>query len=550
MFLLGEVLVVVFFLKFSVCEFSRPKIENRHLESDLILNLTSLTCLENPAGVWLFWPHVFTCSLSNTTMDATKINPNMFSPWRAHPPPQPKTVYDAIVSRALDGKIRSLSPRGLADILWGCAVTSRGTSKLFEELCSQAQEKIDLFSPRDIANFSWGLVQVKFQCWPLQNKFVKLCMSRLGEFDGESLVLTFWSLVQITELQDKLDRPVRAARYTLCQHVPQLSAPSCKRLWEILATLEQYDFDLCKILDQQTGEWGHLMTPSELGQVLRAGSDLRYRMSSLPELYHLAFKHMELTSKTMDPKLLGKFVLDFLSSIYCYGSWIEEQDTIERVRVQTELEELKKQQLRDQKRQNELNLTSGQGVVVARKEIQVNGTLGKKINANHKEKEDEDDEIKSILPRNGVILNDIALNVMSSIMPTVIANASIAQTMEMLMALTAARAYRTTTVVEKKEEKVEEKQQKEEKNSENQHEKKNEEEEEEEETNRAPSTPRSRMYAAAWSKLGNGKSLNDGQIIYLCACYDLMTYDGCPDDCKPPQVVSIQAKERHANGAL
>ena len=37
-------------------------------------------------------------------MDATKINPNMFSPWRAHPPPQPQTVYDAIVSRAFKNK--------------------------------------------------------------------------------------------------------------------------------------------------------------------------------------------------------------------------------------------------------------------------------------------------------------------------------------------------------------------------------------------------------------------------------------------------------------
>ena len=146
-------------------------------------------------------------------MDATKLNPNMFSPWKAYPPPQPQTVYDEIVTRALDGKVRSLTPRGLADLLWGCAVTSRGTSKFFEELCNQAQSKITSFSPRDIANFSWGLVSVKFQCWPLQKKFVKLCMSRLGEFDGESLVLTFWSLVQITELQDSLDKPVRAAVY-------------------------------------------------------------------------------------------------------------------------------------------------------------------------------------------------------------------------------------------------------------------------------------------------------------------------------------------------
>jgi len=73
-----------------------------------------------------------TTTTHNIIMDATKLNPNMFSPWKAYPPPQPQTVYDEIVTRALDGKVRSLTPRGLADLLWGCAVTSRGTSKLFE----------------------------------------------------------------------------------------------------------------------------------------------------------------------------------------------------------------------------------------------------------------------------------------------------------------------------------------------------------------------------------------------------------------------------------
>ena len=50
----------------------------------------------------------------------------------------------------------------------------------------QAQRKIDTFSPGDIAKFSWGLVKVKFVCWPLQKRFVKLCMSRLGSLTGES----------------------------------------------------------------------------------------------------------------------------------------------------------------------------------------------------------------------------------------------------------------------------------------------------------------------------------------------------------------------------
>ena len=62
-------------------------------------------------------------------MDATKLNPNMFLPWRAFPAPQPQTQYDAMITRAEDGKVRSLTPRGLADMLWGCAVTGRGTSR-------------------------------------------------------------------------------------------------------------------------------------------------------------------------------------------------------------------------------------------------------------------------------------------------------------------------------------------------------------------------------------------------------------------------------------
>jgi hypothetical protein len=473
-------------------------------------------------------------------MDATKLNPNMFSPWRSYPPPQPQTNYDAMISRALDGKIRTLSPRGLADILWGCAVTSRGNSKLFEELCGQAQKKIQLFSPRDIANFSWGLVQVKFQCWPLQLKFVKLCMSRLGEFDGESLVLTFWSLVQITELQDKLEKPVRAARYTLCQHIPALSAPSCKRLWEILATLNQYDFDLCKLLDAQTGEWGYLMTPNELGEVLRAGSDLKYRMHCLPTLIQLSFKHMEVigwnqeqskrkkqenvqeeeeemvggegessngtentttttttitttttTTKeddsttpatTMNPKMLTMFVLDVLRCIYCFGSWIEQQDNAMR---------------NDQEKTNQNNMSA---VMEENKQsesvAQHNESKGTEEKDNRQL--DENGERNSQLPplsSSTPILNDAALNVLSSIMPQVLNNASTSQTMEMLMALTAARAYRSgggggsdRTSKHK---------------------------------NKETSPERSLMYKTAWNKLGNGKALNDGQIVQLCAIYDV-----------------------------
>ena len=54
------------------------------------------------------------------------------------------------------------------------------------------------------------------------------------------------------------------------------------------------------------------------------------------------------------------------------------------------------------------------------------------------------------------------------------------------------------------------------------------------------------MYQTTFKKLGNGQSLNNGQIIYLCACYDLMTFDGCSDDCKPTQILLQCIQERRS----
>ena len=54
------------------------------------------------------------------------------------------------------------------------------------------------------------------------------------------------------------------------------------------------------------------------------------------------------------------------------------------------------------------------------------------------------------------------------------------------------------------------------------------------------------MYQTTFNKLGNGQSLNNGQIIYLCACYDLMTFDGCSDDCKPTQILLQCIQERRS----
>ena len=259
------------------------------------------------------------------------------------------------------------------------------------------------------------------------------------------------------------------------------------------------------------------MTPSELGEVLRAGSNLCYRMESLPNLYYLSFQHMELTAYEMDPKLLSLFVLDFLRSIYCYGSWIEEYDNIKRLNIKKLiLQKIEEEETEKEMLKAGIVLSSGQQQQKKKKKKE---KVKEKEEEEKSKKQDDDDdhdgnddpEKKSRLPKEGPMLNDIALDIMSSIMPIVIANSSIAQTMEILMALTAARAYRTFQNEKKK-----------------------------------LSSERIIMYQTTFNKLGNGKSLNDGQILHLCTCYDLMAFDGCSDECKPGQVLLQCIQERRS----
>ena len=452
-----------------------------------------------------------------SNMDATKLNPNMFSPWRAFPPPQPQTQYDAMITRAEDGKVRSLTPRGLADILWGCAVTSRGTSKLFEELCEQAQRKIDTFSPRDIANFAWGLVKVKFQCWPLQRRFVRLCMSRLGEFDGESLVLTFWSLAQVAELQELLDKPVRASCYTLCQHIPSLSAPSCMRLWELLAKLDQYNYDLCKALDVQTGDWAHLMTPGELGEVMTASSDMRMRLVSFPVLLRLSFEHLERVDE-MNPVLVAPFMLHVLGAMYCYASWIHVHDREERRDKSNEATVGLNEQtdsFDDKHKLKDAQASSGAGgspdsaAAARRRNTQESSSKANKVDGSAP---DEDEEIRTRIPAQGPLLTQITLDVLASAMPRVIERVSIAQAIDILLALTSVSAYR-------------------------------------EGHDCGSPGLLSTMYRALWAKLGDGRALNSGQVVHLGAGYDLMSFDGCAEACRPTQALLTCIQERRSGAA-
>ena len=399
--------------------------------------------------------------------------------------------------------------------------------RLFEELCGQAQRKIDAFSPRDIANFAWGLVQVKFQCWPLQRRFVRLCMSRLGEFDGESLVLTLWSLAQVAELHESLDKPVRAACYTLCQHVPTLSAPSCMRLWEILAKLSQYNYDLCKALDAQTGEWAHLMTPGELGEVMTASGDLRVRLASLPALLRLSFGHLERADE-MNPLLLPPFVLHLLGIMYCYASWIDSHDRKERRDkskdvVVVGLDALSERFDRQKVAGGQVN--SGVGAAppdaaaaaAAATTTTTTTTTTEGASSSYENKQDcgdpdGDEKFKSKIPAQGPLLTQITLDMLAAIMPRVIERASMAQAVEILLALTSVRAYR------------------------------------EGDDCGSPGVL-STMYRALWAKLGDGRALNGGQVIHLGAGYDLMSFDGCAEACRPTQALMTCIQERRGGAA-
>ena len=176
-------------------------------------------------------------------------------------------------------------------------------------------------------------------------------------------------------------------------------------------------------------------------------------MESLPNLYYLSFSHLEFIGYEMNPKLLSLFVLNFLKSIYCYGSWIEEFDSIQRLNKKNLLlQEISNNETEQAMLQAGIVLSSGQQQQQQEKKKKKKKAEKKAEEEEKTKKQDDDDddgnddpEKKSRLPKegSGPMLNDIALDILSAIMPIVIANSSIAQTMEILMALTAARAYRT-----------------------------------------------------------------------------------------------------------
>ena len=178
-------------------------------------------------------------------------------------------------------------------------------------------------------------------------------------------------------------------------------------------------------------------------------------MESLPNLYYLSFSHLEFIGYEMNPKLLSLFVLNFLKSIYCYGSWIEEFDSIQRLNKKNLLlQEISNNETEQAMLQAGIVLSSGQQQQQQETKKKAEKAEKKAEEEEKTKKQDDDDddddgnddpEKKSRLPKegSGPMLNDIALDILSAIMPIVIANSSIAQTMEILMALTAARAYRT-----------------------------------------------------------------------------------------------------------
>ena len=168
----------------------------------------------------------------------------------------------------------------------------------------------------------------------------------------------------------------------------------------------------------------------------------------------------------MNPNDVLPFVLNVLGTMYCCASWIEAHDHDERS-CDDSLKVVGVDELSER--------------YAARKVAGANGRAGAKTSAASESKlpeQADDGEVKSIIPGEGPLLSEITLGVLATAMPRVIERASIAQTIEILLALTSISAYR------------------------------------EGDDSCSPDLLR-KVYTALWSKLGDGRALNDGQVVYL-----------------------------------
>ena len=220
----------------------------------------------------------------------------LYAPWRNEDNIkicQQNQPYWRLLKRDhLDGKLRELTPKTLGNLMWGCALTQTGTTKMFDEFSRQALIKLDNFACRDVGNFLWGMVGVRYQHHDLLKKMLSYCANRLHEFDADSIALSMWALSSI-EGVDGVSDMVRRSFVPLSESVHSLSGSGCAKMWNVVGKLNLYHARFTENLDDRTEYWCHVLIPEEVANILLACSILRYEPQCMMSLVEQAFVILE-----------------------------------------------------------------------------------------------------------------------------------------------------------------------------------------------------------------------------------------------------------------
>lgn len=216
----------------------------------------------------------------------------LYAPWRNEENIkicQQNQPYWRLLKRGhLDGKLRELTPKTLGNLMWGCALTQTGTTKMFDELSRQALVKLDNFSCRDVGNFLWGMVGVRYQHHDLLEKMLSYCANRLHEFDADSIALSMWALSSIDSIEG-VSEMVKRSFVPLSESVHSLSGSGCAKMWNVVGKLNLYHARFTENLDDRTEYWCHVLIPEEVANILLACSILRYEPHCMISLIEQAF---------------------------------------------------------------------------------------------------------------------------------------------------------------------------------------------------------------------------------------------------------------------
>ena len=207
--------------------------------------------------------------------------------------PTESTILAFVEARSLGRKNSRTDPKKtLGNLMWGCALTQTGTTKMFDEFSRQALLKLDNFSCRDVGNFLWGMVNVRYQHHELLQRMLSYCANRLHEFDADSIALAMWALSSVDGV-DGVSDMVKRSFVPLSESVHYLSGSGCAKMWHVVGKLNLYHARFTENLDERTEYWCHVLLPEEVANVLLACSILRYEPNCMLSLLEQAFLIIE-----------------------------------------------------------------------------------------------------------------------------------------------------------------------------------------------------------------------------------------------------------------